>query len=100
MKINVVEGSVLFRNTERIIREERQDKMDPAKICQRRDLINKVTSALEILTDRQLKVVVGKWFEGHTRSELADTFGGNTECIRQIEVKAICLLRQHCRRFR
>lgn len=74
--------------------------MDPARVCQRRDLINKVTSALEILTDRQLKVVEGRWFEGYTRAELATAFGVTTECVRQIEIKAICLLRQHCRRFR
>lgn len=80
--------------------EAAEPSLDPLELAERAVLIAQVRSALGHLTNNQQRVVVLRYFEGYSISEIATMMGKAPDAIRALQHRALQVLQPRIREIR
>lgn len=94
-KKNIAESD----NTKRIVNMPDSQK-DPKKLLEEREKEETVLEAIKHLTEDQQEVIVLKFIQGFSNKEISKILGKTEDAIRQIQCRALRVLREHLNNFK
>jgi len=86
---------IKIENPEQVLNQLPDEAFNAEELLEKKDVSETVYRAIHCLTDDQQEVIIMKFINELSNIEIAETLGKTEEAIRQIQSRALQMLREH-----